>query len=991
MARVLSLSDLSFRYPFRKYQALILNRVEATKDKDQKFHIVAPPGSGKTIVGLEIIKRFNAPAVIFAPTTTIALQWKEKIAMFLSDEDKPYLNSIVSTTNEKIAPINIYTYQLISSPSENLSFITDAAAIEWQEELVKQNIVPSLAAAKNRIHTLEKNNPAAYKKELSKYYKKLKSAYLKDPAFDGTQFLHPNAKKLIGDLITYGVRTIVMDESHHLLDYWAMVVKTLLSKIQNPILIGLTATPPLSADDEQLENYLSIMGEIDFEIPTPAVVKEGNLAPYQDLVYITSPTAKEKQFINSLETRFKNLIADIGNRSAFVSWIKSRILIRPLADGTTQDWTSFFNTHVYVAVAGVKYCMQVQKLEMPDDIVVLEDMRSDMTLDDWVYLLVDYALNFLKLSEDKTHHQELTDISTTLKSFGFVLTESGLRKLRSVTDAILAFSDSKNTALVKILQEEMKNIGKQLRAVVITDFEKQSVTVERSLRGILDADSGGAVRAFRAIVADALTTRLEAILVTGTTVLVDAHTLPTILAAMNAWKKEHKLSFTLIQKETQFPNIIELTGSGKDWKSNTYVRMVTHLFDSGVIRCMVGTRGLLGEGWDSLSLNTLIDLTQATTSMTVNQLRGRSIRLDPKHPQKLANNWDIVCIDTDFAKGDQDFGRFLDKHKHVWGLGTHGKIIKGFYHVDEKLGFEFQSLGFKRIQYALVNWRMLAKASQRAQAYKDWKIGEPYSNFEYTATKLDAKDIKFQTVYSLRDTLAKLFNTIVVGLLSFCAYYYYFLYQPIGTALETGNRMLLLILSTIFVIGIIGFSIKNVIKYLRLAFIDTPLDSQILAIAKALVVGLRLSKKIDGSQSVDNVRVAIDSGNIYDVYLDYASKVDAATFAQTFQEVLAPVTDQRYLLSRSIDWVNVGFYSPIWWFFRRAFRIFRSEEIAYHPVPTVLATKKEYAEFFATAWREYVGGGDLIYTRTEAGAQILLKLRRTNAHSIKRTSYEIWK
>ncbi len=64
---------LQFRHPFRKYQRMILEQVAAGQG-DHRQHLVAPPGAGKTIVGLELIRRFAAPAVIFAPTTTIQEQ-----------------------------------------------------------------------------------------------------------------------------------------------------------------------------------------------------------------------------------------------------------------------------------------------------------------------------------------------------------------------------------------------------------------------------------------------------------------------------------------------------------------------------------------------------------------------------------------------------------------------------------------------------------------------------------------------------------------------------------------------------------------------------------------------------------------------------------------------------------------------------------------------------------------------------------------------------
>ena len=117
-----------------------------------------------------------------------------------------------------------------------------------------------------------------------------------------------------------------------------------------------------------------------------------------------------------------------------------------------------------------------------------------------------------------------------------------------------------------------------------------------------------------------------------------------------------------------------INGKGRDWCPRVYVAMITDLFQRGVTRCLVGTRGLLGEGWDANKVNVLIDLTTVTTSMTVNQLRGRSIRLDPNDPTKLADNWDVVCIAPEFSKGLDDYRRFIAKHKSLFGVTDDGAI-----------------------------------------------------------------------------------------------------------------------------------------------------------------------------------------------------------------------------------------------------------------------------------------------------------------------------
>lgn len=990
-----TLSQLRFIYPFRKYQNQILLQVEqnsAQKSLHQdskKIHIVSPPGSGKTIVGLELIRRLGQPAVVFCPTTTIALQWKEKVKLFIPPELKMKISEVATTDADILKDINCFTYQLISSPSENLDFIEKAALFSWKDTLVSQSISENEEEAAKRIQQLKKNNPSAYQSELKKYYKKNKDQFLRDPLFDGTQLLHKNAQNLIQRLVDHGVKTLILDESHHLLDYWALVIKELIKRIPDIHVIGLTATPPISADDDELQNYLSIMGEIDFEIPTPAVVKEGNLAPYQDLVYLCEPTPLEYTFITTLQERFDLLVQEIGKRKSFSEWILQRLLTRKMsADGKKQEWSAFFHTHVNLAIAGVKYLQQILKINLPREVVVIEEMTAEINLQDWVYLLADYSLNYLKLSEDQSDHTELRDIRNILKSFGFVLSENGIREYRSPTDSILAFSKAKALSTVRLLKHEMQHMKENLRAVVITDFEKLSA-VAKELTTILDPKAGGAVGVFKDIVSDPATTQLEPILVTGTTVLVDKDELQRILKAMNEWKQNSDLQFTLEIEKTEYDRIVKIVGKGKDWRSNTYVRMITHLFELGITKCIVGTRGLLGEGWDSLSLNTLIDLTTATTSTTVNQIRGRSIRLNPSWPRKLSNNWDIVCIAPKFQRGKQDFDRFERKHEKIYGLDAKGRVIKGILHVDSNLMQAFSIKMFQKINISLINGRMLAKSARRNEAYDLWRIGEPYSDFEYSATKLQSRDFKFQTVYSLRDSLIAIFNRIVIQTGVVVGYYFSFLGNGWYSLLQyprvpfiAASILVVIITITIFV---------DIKKYIRKAFIEVPVDSHLLDIGKALLESLRNNNLINSRHSLDDVRVVEDNSKFYDVYLDYATKEDAFLFSRCFNQILTPVSDQRYLVSRSVDNINIGFYSPFWWIFRKIFRLIRQEKVAYHPVPDLLSLNKKRASSFAKSWNKYVGGSELIYTRSQTGIKTLLRLRKFNRHQIQRVSVEMWK
>ena len=76
---------LEFHGTWRSYQARVLQNVSRYLS-DDKIHIVAAPGSGKTTLGIELIKRLNANTLILAPSITIREQWAARIQeAFLCD------------------------------------------------------------------------------------------------------------------------------------------------------------------------------------------------------------------------------------------------------------------------------------------------------------------------------------------------------------------------------------------------------------------------------------------------------------------------------------------------------------------------------------------------------------------------------------------------------------------------------------------------------------------------------------------------------------------------------------------------------------------------------------------------------------------------------------------------------------------------------------------------------------------------------------------
>ncbi|WP_337847219.1 DEAD/DEAH box helicase family protein [Sphingomonas sp.] len=78
------LDAMIFRGVWRDYQARILEEMDRHLD-DRRLHIVAAPGAGKTVLGLEIVRRIGRPALVFAPTIAIRDQWEQRLSPLFMD------------------------------------------------------------------------------------------------------------------------------------------------------------------------------------------------------------------------------------------------------------------------------------------------------------------------------------------------------------------------------------------------------------------------------------------------------------------------------------------------------------------------------------------------------------------------------------------------------------------------------------------------------------------------------------------------------------------------------------------------------------------------------------------------------------------------------------------------------------------------------------------------------------------------------------------
>ena len=679
--------------PLRGYQADLLARV--APDDGAALHLVAPPGAGKTVLGLALAVRNGRRALVLTPTTVIRTQWADQAARFLRAPDggPPDVADHPPGPGEEPADLTVLTYQALSVVDAAGPW--EAAARErWLDDLVRDGRTPARAGA--WLDALAQDNPAAYRRGLRSRTAAVRARVdeLDDDAV--AALLAPGARQRLDALVAAGAATIVLDECHHLRAHWAVVVHYLRRRLTAagaaPTLIGLTATEP-SSEDRSWRRYHALLGEVDAEVPVPAVVRSGHLAPYRPLAWFALPTPEETAFLTTAGAELRHRTAQYLLAPDGIDYLlgvvapglgadalapadpaegagrprrplaaDDPLLARALVAGLEADPD-------LAAAAGALLRRTRDYAPTPLSVLLAPLLPELDTLDaaEELRLLARYALD--RLLPDPARRSDWEDMRQGLRGFGLHLTDSGIRTGRSPLDVITAASRAKDTAVVDILRHELDALGDRLRAVVVTDAAERSAP-HRALDVLVGAGgsdgahgpgaAGGAVRCFNTVLTDEVLRGLHPVALTASHLRL-AHGDGGLLERLRA-----RTGLELPARDDGW----SLAAGGSAARSADLVLAVGELVAAGDVRLIVGTRGLLGEGWDCPAVNTLVDLTAVTTSTAVQQLRGRTIRLDAAWPGKVAHNWSVACLVPAGSglRSTTDLDRLRRKADRIWAV-----------------------------------------------------------------------------------------------------------------------------------------------------------------------------------------------------------------------------------------------------------------------------------------------------------------------------------
>ena len=708
----------------------------------------------------------------------------------------------------------------------------------------------------------------------------------------------------------------------------------------DPILLGLTATPPDDAtkDNEDARRYREYFGPVDYEVPVPAVIKDGFLAPYQDLAYFVRPNSNELNFVAQTSEAMDALISELCNppkdkkgqpvRESLQDYAERILANTELPTRKVSSWLEFENMASAFALSA-RLFLYHRGQSFPEGVPELSDMvlmQASDPLEQVVPLLSWYVRNRLRASPEFADHDLAERVIKRLRIMGIQITETGTMHCASPVTRVLAYSRAKAQALIPILKEEIKVLGDTIRAVVLCDYEK-TAAIAGEISHVLDEEAGGAIAAFRELLNDEETDALDPVLLTGSTVFVDDDFKPTLEQAIREWLSEKGKSVDFTWGEES--GFYVLLGKGSDWCPRVYVEMFTELFLSGLTRCLVGTRGLLAEGWDAKKINVLLDLTCVSTSTAVNQLRGRSFRLDPDVPEKLANNWDVVCIAPEFTRGMDDYRRFRRKHKQIFGVTDGGAIEKGVGHVHP--GFKERGVEGIEDNMAMLNRDMLERVAQRAHFRGLWRIGEPYH----------PEPIKAVEIKGACD-------------------------EPPGA----------------------GFNFPP-LKHRTAEWTDGTLTQEIGRVILLSLAEIGMVDQDNVSEIIERISVAERTGGYTRVFLEEVDEKTSDLFAQAIAEVFGPLTKARYVIPRVADVLFRESWFSDTWFYRvlpqdlssiivkKTLRDkYRRQIVKFHALPRELGRNKERALVYQKHWNEHVSPGEVLFQGKNFKQMLLEEIQR---------------
>ena len=493
-------------------------------------------------------------------------------------------------------------------------------------------------------------------------------------------------ENFISELKRNNINTLILDEAHHLRTEWWATLNDLYSELDNENfkIVSLTGTPPYDVSPAEWNNYNSLCGPVDAEISIPELVKAGDLCPHQDLVYFSNLTQEEQQIVYDFEKNRDAFFKDINEHSDLLYAIESSAFINNLDNNVD---ILYKNTNFTVSL--ISYLLNEDNLNINARVLAEFIELSPNQIPKFDYEQAEILFSGL-IGEFSDQFKNVPLIKNKLKTYGLINGKTVDFTGKIDFKKLFARSKNKLDAIYDITKFEYKNLNYKLREVILLDYIGKGDSEGLNILSVFDK-----IKESEALCG----------ILTGTLIVIPNSSKEKLyeIAEETGIVREKILTVEFDSQHLR----VEIYGN------IDIVSIITKLFELGEINILIGTAALLGEGWDSPCVNTLIIASIVGSFMLSNQMRGRALRIDKNNLDKTSNIWHLVSLTTNEESPD-----LLTAEKRF-------NTFEGISYIDNKIQNGIERLGFKSEDLRLLNCKglndmTLSNASQRAGLAQKW-------------------------------------------------------------------------------------------------------------------------------------------------------------------------------------------------------------------------------------------------------------------------------
>lgn len=718
-----------------------------------------------------------------------------------------------------------------------------------------------------------------------------------------------------------GIKVICLDECHHLKNEWWKALEDFMKEMGEVTVISLTATPPYDATPVQWERYCNMCGPVDEEITVPELVKENSLCPHQDFVYFNYPTGEEQEKVDFFRQKaaqmMQKLMGDARLKEAVASH-KGLEDVQGYLEKLLENPAYLSSLLIYCQEQNIPYARRWLKILNVKELPPMSEKWMEILLQGFLY---DDVSEFVCQEE---YREELI---RKLKAHGLIERKKVAFFVNQKLEKTLMNSAGKLKSISEICKLEYSSVGNQLRLLILTDYIKKEYARKLGKPNFLP-DSLGVLPIFEMLRRENSDWKLGVLC--GSLIYIPDTALAALKRISCSFGIEKLPSKALLNENG------ECLGYSKILLTeNTHLctQMITMLFEKGEIEILIGTKSLLGEGWDSPCINALIMASSVGSYVLGNQMRGRAIRASKDNPDKTSNIWHLVCMtDTkESCEVTEDFRTLQRRMMGFLGVSYDGTVIENGM---ERLNTITPPYTYRHLME--INEDMKLRACMREELKAQWQ----------QAVHIQGNMEAVETCKMKKKTLnpgVSFFNALGMIALSVAIRMSQGMIRG-AFRRSYGQQGITDFIFTVAAAGIFLWGVW------RLVHFSSPLK-RLREMAEGMKAALAESQNITSSCKVS---VYGENGVDYQVFLKGGTTREKELFAQCMEEFLAAVDNQRYLL-----------YAP------KALGAMTK----YYCVPSVFSKTKQEALFFQKVMSSHLGKYHLVYTRTPEGRAVLLKGR----------------